>query len=111
MDESDGRPAGVRVPAWLLAELLPSRPSPVPAEVYATGPTARFLAPPDWSDFIVVWAGESPDERHIAVVGAHRTLCNKPVRRKYRRASILIVECGDCQGQLPTRTRYLDQPG
>lgn len=111
MDEHDDRPTSVRVPAWLLAELLPSRPSPVAPEVYGEGPTARFLAPPDWSDFVVVWAGESPDERHIAVVGATRTLCDKPVRRKYRRASVLIVECAVCQGELPTRTKYLDHSG
>lgn len=107
----DDRPTGGRIPAWLLAELFPHPPSPVAPEVYAEGPTAQFMAPPDFSDFMVVWAGESPDERHIAVVGATRTLCNKPVRRRYRRASVLIVECGDCQNQLPTRTRFLDQPG
>lgn len=111
----------IQLPASLLRELIPTRPSPVDRSVYDTGPTARTLnrperqPDPEPQEFVVVAAGEHVDERHAAAVGDSgwppdaaklQTLCGLPVRQAFLRASVLIVECGGCVPHLPLPGDY-----
>lgn len=93
--------ARVQLPADLLRELIPIRPSPVPAEVYADGPTARTMRRPAPEGFVVVGSNDSRDDRHAAAEDAALTLCGLPVVNVFPLASLLIVECPGCVGHLP----------
>jgi hypothetical protein len=99
-----------RLPAHLLAELVPTRPSPVPPEVYEEGPTAqamareRSLRHPD--GFVVVQANDSRDNRHAAAEGAALSLCGLPVMNVFPNASLLVVECRGCEESLPLPGTY-----
>lgn len=93
--------ARLDVPASLLAELVPTRPSRVEPEVYATGPTARMMRRPMPTGFVVAQANDSADDRHAAAVDAPATLCGLPVVKLFPMASLLIVECSGCTDQLP----------
>jgi hypothetical protein len=84
------------VPASLLAELVPTRPSPVDQSVYDTGPTARMMRRVIPAGFAVVQAAGERDERHVAAAGEHLTLCGLLVEIRFPMASILIVECDTC---------------
>jgi hypothetical protein len=99
----------VVLPAELLAELVPTRPTPVPVQVYTQGPTAqamgRSVVP---EGFVVATVVGDDDERHAVEAQTLpdirrtvvRSVCDRVVSELFPKASLLIVECPACQQPL-----------
>jgi hypothetical protein len=93
------------MPAALLAEQVPVRPSRVPPEVYEQGPTAQAMKLRLPEGFVVVRAAEKDDERHAAGEGSAVSLCGLVAVQAFPLASLLIVECKGCVERLPPLRR------
>lgn len=104
--------ARVDIPAWLSAELISTRPSPVPREVYETGPTAMRLRERQMQRWrgglpmVVTVDGEQDTNgdlagRHAADPGEERSLCGRAVFNRWPRAHLSVVTCSDCEQHMP----------